>query len=390
MDLPSRIVPPDGTHFLLPAEAQHKDRLIRQIQTLYTTWGYQSVDVPSLEHFDPNHPRAHQSFKFADRDARVLSLRSDFTPAISQLVRANYRPSDYPLRLQYCGNVWQGLSSDISGVREFTQIGLELIGISNARADAELIHLARESVRAVGLAPRVEVGNPSLVKALFDLAGIPENRRENLADAIDRKDQQMLTSLLETFKLNSELHKALMHIPDLYGHIQILQEAYQLAPWPETHRELERLEEILNEFEDSSELMLDLGVARRLSYYTGVTFRVYTPDFGQPLVGGGRYDGALLPQAAGFTIGLERLLRAANNLKSTEPTLVVSLNDTGARILRRAGYHVERALFSDESKARAYAQARNIPFLLTTAGLEVFQDHPAYQDILRQLAENNS
>ncbi len=200
MNRPSRIVPPDGTRFLLPPEAHHKTLVIAKLIKLYGLWGYKTVDVPSLEYYDPQHPRAHQSFKFADRDAQVLSLRSDFTPSISQMVLSSYTEQDLPLRLQYCGNVWQGLSSDISGAREFTQIGLELIGVSNARADAELIHLARESVRTVGLAPRVELGNPSLVKVLFDLAEIPEDKQDTLADAIDRKDQQTLETLLNTLE----------------------------------------------------------------------------------------------------------------------------------------------------------------------------------------------
>ena len=385
---PSRIVPPDGTRFVLAHEAQLKTTVISQLQALYKNWGYQAVDVPSLEHYDSDHPRAHQSFKFADRDAQVLSLRSDFTPSVSQLVLANYGDSDLPLRLQYCGNVWQSLSSDISGVREFTQIGLELVGISNARADAELIHLARESIRTVGLAPRVELGNPSLVKVLFDLADIAEDQRDVLADSIDRKDQRSLETLLNALELSPDLHKALLSIPDLYGDIHILKDAHQLAPWPETKRELDRLDEILSEFEDSSELLLDLGMARRLSYYTGMTFRAYTPDFGQPLVGGGRYDGALLPHAAGFTIGLERLLRASPNAQLAQQPLVVSLDDVPARILRRAGYSVERSLFVDEAQTRVYAKTKRIPFLLTERGLEPLQqNHVLYADLLALLSE---
>lgn len=387
MNRPSRIVPPDGTRFLLPSEAQAKHEIISKLQNLYQTWGYQHVDVPSLEHYDPQHPRAHQSFKFADRDVRVLSLRSDFTPAISQLVLANYSIEDLPLRLQYCGNVWQGVSSDISGVREFTQIGLELIGVSNARADAELIHLARESVRAVGLAPRVEIGNPNLVKALFDKANIPESNQEALASAIDRKDQQTLETLLSALNLPPDLHAALLSIPDLYGDLHILEDAHNLAPWPETKRELDRLDEVLCEFEDSSELMLDLGMARRLSYYTGMTFRVYTPDFAQPLVGGGRYDGALLPHAAGFTIGLERLL-TATSMSKTSATLVISMADKPARILRQAGYSVERSLYSDELQTRRYAENKGIPFFLTDEGLEALDSsHPEFEVLKHFLDE---
>lgn len=386
----TRITPPDGTRFTLPEEAISKTEVIAKLRQLYHTWGYKLVDVPALEKYDPNHPRAHQSFKFADQDGSVLALRSDFTPALSQLIRANY-PDDVPLRLQYCGDVWQGTKPDFNATREFTQIGLELVGVSNARADAELIHLARESLRTVGLNPRVELGNPSFVKTLFDLAEIEETEREKIADAIDRKDQRTLQSLLEPLNLAKDLHHALLNVSDLYGDIHILKEAHSLAPWPETTRELKRLDEIISEFEDSSELLLDLGMARRLSYYTGVTFRAYTFDFGQPLIGGGRYDGALLPFAAGFSLGLERLMRALPKTQSATSTLVLSLEDAPARLLRKAGYSVERTLMTDLDEARLYAQQKGIAFLLTERGLEpLVRNHPLYTELLLALGEGHA
>jgi ATP phosphoribosyltransferase regulatory subunit len=387
MTSPTRITPPDGTRFTLPSEAATKADMIGKLQSLYRTWGYQLIDVPALEKYDPNHPRAHQSFKFADQDGSVLALRSDFTPALSQMVRANY-VDDVPLRFQYCGDVWQGVKPDFNATREFTQLGLELVGVSNARADAELIHLARESLRTVGLNPRVELGNPSLVKTLFDLASIEETKRDSLADAIDRKDQRTLQGLLEPINLTPDLHKAFLNIPDLYGDLHILKEAHKLTPWPETTRELERLDEIISEFEDSSELLLDLGMARRLSYYTGVTFRAYTFDFGQPLIGGGRYDGALLPYAAGFSLGLERLMRALPKTPQLASTLVLSLEDAPARLLRKAGYSVERSLTTDVEAAKRYAVQKGIAFLLTEKGLEpLVRGHPLHAELSVLLSE---
>ena len=102
------------------------------------------------------------------------------------------------------------------------------------------------------------------------------------------------------------------------------------------------------------DLMIDLSIGRRLSYYTGLTFRAYTPDFGQPLLGGGRYDGALLPAAAGFTIGLERLVRAADRAADGEepPPAVLSLDDPAARVLRREGVRVVRGLTTELEAAR--------------------------------------
>jgi len=202
---------------------------------------------------------------------------------------------------------------------------------------------------------------------------------------IDRKDQRVLSDLLEPLGLAVDLRSALEAIPDLYGDLGVLQQARLLAPWPEALVKLDRLEAVLAEFEDDSELLVDLGMARRLSYYTGITFRAYTFDFGQPLLGGGRYDGALLPFAAGFGIGLERLLNALPNKSERMIADVVTLTDVPARGLREAGVWVERALSDDAFEVRSYAIARGIPFLLTDDGLEALGDRAVPAEYLEIL-----
>lgn len=364
---------PPGTRHALPGTAWHRWRLQQRLVDLYRSWGYERVEVPALEVYDPAHPRAGQSFKLTDRGGSLLALRSDFTPALARLARLNYKAAargEEAVRLQYGGTVWHAINPDVARTREFTQVGLELIGASCARADAELIHLAREGVREVGLRPRVEVGNPAFVRALFDLAGVPAQHRTQLASAIDRKEESALRKLVGRLDPPAELRRALLRVPDLYGGPEVLAEARRLAPWPETTSELDRLEAILAEFEDAGELLLELGMARRLSYYTGVTFRAYTFDFGQPLLGGGRYDGALLPFAAGFTLGLERLLAALPPSRREPEPLVLSLDDAGARTLRAAGVRVVRALTPDAAEARREAARLGAAYLLTGAGLE--------------------
>jgi ATP phosphoribosyltransferase regulatory subunit len=219
-------------------------------------------------------------------------------------------------------------------------------------------------VRTVGLSPRVEVGNPGFVRALFDRAGVPEAERHALADAIDRKDRAEVRSRLRSLAVAGETAAALETVSDLYGDTSILEEARRIAPWPETEREIARLVDVIAQFEDASELLVDLGMARRLSYYTGVTFRAYTFDFGQPLLGGGRYDDALLPYAAGFSIGLERLMEAMPRTTSVPAPQVVSLDDEGARRLRRAGVPVVRTLTAAPVEARAEARGLGAAWLL--------------------------
>ena len=376
--------PADGTRYLTPREVAARDAALAALRALYLEWGYERVEVPALERLDESHPRSAKSFKLVDRDGGVLALRSDFTPALAGYAR-NHHPriaagEASPLRLSYDGLVWHSIDPELARGREFTQVGIELIGVSNPRADAEVIHLARESVRVVGLTPRVEVGNPAFVSRLFDAAEVAAGDRPALAEAIDRKDVSDVTALVARLGLRGRAADALVEVPDLYGEAEVITRALQLAPDAASREAVERLAGVVDEFEDPSELMLDLGLARRLSYYTGVTFRVYTYDYGQPLLGGGRYDGALLPRAAGFALGLGRLLAATNGTSEdgrggpadrhpAASKLVLSLDDAKARELRRQGYRVLRALSETPADALAEALALGALYLETDGGL---------------------
>ena len=365
---------PDGTRFAPPEAAAAREVALERLRDLYASWGYLPVEVPGLEHFDPSHPREAQAFKLTDNGSDVLALRSDFTPALARLVTVNYpgvaAGERRALRLRYAGTVWHAHHPELAGTREFTQVGIELVGVSNARADAEIIHLARESVRAVGLTPRIEVGNPAYVRALLEAADVPREHEPALADAIDRKDRADVLALIGALGLRGRAADAILRCPDLYGDEGLLDEARRLAPNAAARQAVDRLEGVLAELADASELLLDLGLARRLSYYTGVTFRAYTFDYGQPLLGGGRYDGALLPYAAGFSLGLERLLSVAPGARPEAlGPQVLTLDDPAARLLRAAGIAVARAVASDPGGAEREARAERIPYLLVDGTL---------------------
>lgn len=380
---------PEGTRLSPPELAAAREAALTQLRELYASWGYLPVEVPALEHFDASHPRESQAFKLTDRGSDVLALRSDFTPALARLVATTYPAvaagEPRALRLRYAGTVWHAQHPELAGTREFTQVGIELVGVSNARADAEIIHLARESVRAVGLAPRLEVGNPAYVRALLDAADVPQEHQPALADAIDRKDRSDVLALVDALGLRGAAADAIVRAPDLYGDHAVLDEARAAAPSADARRAVDRLEGVLAEFEDASELLLDLGLARRLSYYTGVTFRAYTFDYGQPLLGGGRYDGALLPYAAGFSLGLERLLGAVPNAPRQElAPQVLTLDDPAARKLRAAGIAVARAVAAEPAAAELEARAAHIPYLLVGGSLRTVGEENALSEARRR------
>ena len=374
---------PDGTRTHLPGSAAARSALQRSLHDLYAAWGYRAVEVPMLERYEPAHPRARQAFAFADRDGGLLTLRSDFTPALARLAREAWPhaadpDAHRPVRLQVAGPVWHAAMPELARTREFTQVGVELIGVRHPRADAELIHLARESVRRVGLRPRVEIGSPGFVRALMDEAEVPRADRPGLADAIDRKDVSDVVARLGKAGAHGPSADAIAAVPDLYGSIDRLDRAEAVATGAASRAALAHLRGVLEEFEDASELILDLGMARRLSYYTGVTFRAYTVDFGQPLLGGGRYDGAWLPYAAGFALGLERLAAALPaEAAGSAPARVASLDDHSSRLLRAAGIPVVRPVAADPDAARAEARGEGAAWLVRAGGtLEALAPNP--------------
>lgn len=366
---------PKGTQPAEPPQAARRRDLVRRMSDLYTRWGYQPVDLPALEIYDADHPKADQAFTLTDPAGGLLSLRSDFTPAVARYVAAQQAASGgpharEPVRLQVSGSVWQAIHPDVGRTREFHQVGVELVGVSHERADAELVHLARETIRLTGLTPRVELGSPGLLTALMVEAGVPEDAREALAFAIDRKDVADVARQLRAAGVSGVAADGLLAMPDLYGPVEQLNDAERFATGDASRAQLRHLRGVIDAFDDASELLLDLGMARRHTYYTGVTFRAYTPDFGQPLLGGGRYDGALLPFAAGFSLSLERLERALGAPEAGPYVDGVVVNDAAAERLRAAGYRVARSIATEPAPLRAEAERLGAQWCVVNGNVE--------------------
>ncbi|GGN05978.1 ATP phosphoribosyltransferase regulatory subunit [Thermus composti] len=347
---------PEGTRFLLPPEARLKAELQKRLQDLFLRHGYEPVELPALEAFDPAHPLAERAFKLVDKTGEVLALRSEFTTLLAKLLRPHLGKGVH--RFQYAGALWlREADAELGRLREYTQVGLELIGATGPLADAEVLELAFSALEALGLGGVVEVGLPSLVGEVLRASGLSESAQKEVQRAIHRKNLPELKALLAQNPVPEEVRQTLLALPDLYGEREVLKEAQTLPLPPKAREALSRLERTLDLLERP--VLLDLGMARRYEYYSGIFFRAYTPGFGLPLLGGGRYDGALLPQAAGFALGVERVLEALKPPPQESPPEVLALD---LKALRRFARERRVELFHGEDPV-AHAKARGIPFL---------------------------
>ncbi|GIW34277.1 MAG: ATP phosphoribosyltransferase regulatory subunit [Meiothermus sp.] len=363
---------PEGTRYFLPPEARQRRELLERLVGLLYGWGYEPVELPSLEIYDPGHTLAERAFKLVDKTGEVLALRSEFTTAVAGLLRSNGRlVSGQPVRMQYAGTLWlREANAELGRSREFSQVGAELVGVSSPQADAEVLELAWEALQLIGFPEaKIEVGLPALVRDLLDATGLPDEKKERLRQAIHRKNSPELLSLLKDYLVHPSLQKALLALPDLYGGREVLEEARRLPLSGKAQADLDWLEAVLALLPEVP-LLLDLGRARLLTFYTGLNFQAYTPDFGLPLLGGGRYDGALLPYAAGFALGLERVMEALRLPLSEVPPEVLALDRALARKLRSEGKRVELAWTANLRDLKEYALEKGIRWLAVEGRLE--------------------
>lgn len=360
---------PEGTRYYLPPEAAARLELENRWRELFGSWGYEPVQLPALEVYDPAHPLAGRAFKMVDKSGRVLALRAEFTTAVIRMVNGE-KLNDRLYRFQYAGNLWLRDSEvGLGRLREFAQVGVEAVGASSPRLDAELLELAWEALKTADLPDaRLEVGLPALVADLLAATELEEEKRRALQAAIERKNTPELAELLADFGVKGELARAVLALPDLYGGVEALAAARRLALSPAAKSDLDWLEAVLELLPSGLEVLLDFGLARAYDYYSGIHFRAYTPDFGLPLLGGGRYDGAGAEYAAGFALGLERVLEARGLPQRLGAPDVLALDPETARQLRAGGLRVELAWTDDLEELKAYARRRGIGRIVGRAG----------------------
>lgn len=383
----SRTAIPKGVRVFPPAETAQRRAVEAQLLSVFRRWGFREIVTPTFEYLEvferPTGEDADdQIFKFVDRQTgRLLALRVDLTPQVARLVATTMRQAPCPLRLAYTGSVFRYHEPRAGRQREFTQIGVELIGLDGAEADAEMIAMAVEGCRAVGLrAFQIDVGQVEVVRGLLNALQPPPALRSRIVSALRRKDSMELRTLLTGFPADAAAAEALLALPRLYGGRGILDEAARLPFPPASRAALANLAEVITVLENyglAEHVILDLAEAHAFDYCTGVVFGAFARGLGYQLSNGGRYD-HLIGQfgypcpATGFSFDLERImaaLEAARALPAVSGPDVLLIDFSPdkrdahrlARLLRERGVTVARDIIKRElAGSLAYAKAAAI------------------------------
>ena len=312
-----------GARDLSPGEMR-EFRLIEQVfREGCLKWGYEEVRTPTLEYLHlftstgtltPS--RLHKVYSFLDWDGwsgeRVV-LRPDGTIPIARLYIDTMAERELA-KLFYVTNVF---SFEETGeeTRERWQCGAELIGAGSTAADVELMVMALEVLKKLGLEGiELRLSHAGLIRALLVKFGLSPREQTKVFDQILDGDVAVLA---QTKPENPELGRVLASLLELEGKSSgFLKNMKALF-----NQDFPELEPPLNNFIDIVDLLgalgyqyqIDITSGRGFEYYTGIMFQLLAGE--EHVGGGGRYD-ALIPlmggrdlPASGFALYLDHLMR---------------------------------------------------------------------------------
>ena len=311
---------PPGVQYIFDDEVRVRRWIERQIMEVFEGWSYGEIILPIFDYADlfalgMGKEQAEMTYRFTGRDGKLLALRPEMTSLVARTVATRFTKRARPIRLSYSGEVFRWDEPRGGRQYEFHQIGLEHIGSDQIEADTEVLVVAIEALRRLGLESfTIALSHVEFFNGLAERLELDEDRRREMRLLIDRKQTEQLDRFLETYT-ESENRAALCRLTTLAGKREIIEEARSLVSNERSVAaldDLERVYMIAEELDISSHIDIDLGDVGGLDYYTGLTFNIYARGIGTALGRGGRYDRLLAKfgcqePAVGFSLCLDWL-----------------------------------------------------------------------------------
>lgn len=307
---------PKGTKDVLPLESYKWHSLEGMIRDIAAKYGFLEIRTPVIEHTElflrsvgeTTDVVQKEMYTFTDKGDRSITLKPEGTAgAIRMFVENGIYSEAQPTKIFYLNcPVFRYERPQAGRLREHHQFGVELIGSSDASADAEVIAIATEIYRTIGLKE---------LAVKLNSIGCPKCRGR-YQDALKEYFGKHLDELCETCQTRYQTNPLRL----LDCKVDTCKEIAKDAPHTmdyicdECKAHMDELQEYLRIMGISYEL--DPMLVRGLDYYTKTVFEIVSGMGGAQgtLCGGGRYDGLVKelggPQmpAVGFGMGMERAL----------------------------------------------------------------------------------
>lgn len=350
------------------------DQIEKNIEDNFKLWGYEKLQFPLLEYYDI-HSRSltktllNSSFRIVDRyEGSILILRPDFTAQVARYVSC-LKDYDFPIRLYYKGDIFRYVIPKGDNLYERRQIGIELIGVSEIEADAEVIGVAVSCLLKLGIEGfQIDINSIKIFTAIKNLLNLDEDEFITFMGYIRNREIYKLKAFISKFSIAEELKSFILSIPRLKGDISLIKEIAQkvenFSQLREAFEDLLKIHKILSDYNLDRYIFFDLGEPKEFDYYTGIVFEIFSKEFKSVIGAGGRYDnlisnyGKNIP-ATGFafdTFFLFDILKTKTELQEKKDFYIIDTTDDKkiayflSSKLREKGYSVARDIIKRDAE----------------------------------------
>lgn len=424
---------PQGTRDFSPETVRKRQYILQTLKGIFETYGYQPLETPSMENLSTlmgkygeegdrlifkilnnglNNPAKHEKARAAFEkvlegkntpDFTERALRYDLTIPFARYVVMHQNELAFPFRRYQMQPVWRADSPQMGRYREFWQCDCDVVGSNSLINEAELLCIYRSAFHQLRVPEiSVKINSRKLLAALAEACGHPELMMD-ITIAIDKLDkigwegvaaelesrgisQEGIATVQQTLGISGSNEEKIAALKTVLGNS---------AQGQAGIRELEDTLRYHAQLADpawSSELVVDISLARGLNYYTGIIVEVATGAVKIGSIGGGgRYDdltglfGLKGLSGVGVSFGIDRIYDVLEKLELfpeqlTTGSRVILLNFGGEneayalqllRRIREAGIaaeiYPEAAKFDKQMK---YANKRGIPYVILPGDTE--------------------
>jgi len=367
------------------------------LRRVFERYGYNPIETPIIERAETMKFKGGQEIKkeiftLKDQGNRELALRFDQTLPLARFVASN-KDIKFPFKRYVIGEVFRdGPTQPEQGrYRIFTQCDVDILGVKEVIAEAELLALAQDCFKELGLGNIIiKINNRKLLDGILDYADIPNSKKIETIIILDKMDKIGIEGVKKEIKLllpKEKVNKLISAITKENNNNKTYKKLTAIISSENGKQGLGEIKQLLDYSKNIGPdfIEFDPSLARGLDYYTGTTIEVFLKNKSivkSAVLAGGRYDNMIgsfigskqeVP-AVGFSFGLEMIAMILKdikkNLKSSNTGLyLIPINTSNkclkiAHSLRNQGLNIDVDLKGKKmGPSINYADSLGIPYV---------------------------
>lgn len=296
--------PYKGTRDYFPEDKRLQNYIFDTWRSVVESFGYEEYGAPTLEPLElyaaksGNELVNEETYRFTDRGGREVAIRPEMTPTVARMIAARQQETPMPARWYSIANFMRYQRPQKGREREFWQLNLDLFGVDDMWADAEIIMISDCIMKALGAKPKmytIKINHRRLIDFMMrDYLELDVVGAQLMMSLFDKKDKmepaEFRDKITDVFEADKQA-EGLQKIIKLFAATSINDLPQQIRDNP-LFSELSALFESLRQ-QGVTSTLFDISLMRGLDYYNGMVFEVFDnhPDNNRSMFGGGRYDG---------------------------------------------------------------------------------------------------